>query len=516
MKRRKSDKPNYIAVKFCLVLLMAVIFLFISICDAADDQTPDDDVQNDRNNIVRQAEELKLISGKSFILESDIDVERIAVGNPEIADIKAITKRQTLINPLKPGTTNLIIWFDKDSRIKTPPMVYDLVVVFDIPHIQKKIDKTASGSEVKVESAGMVLIVKGDVEDQEIMDRILTVLYCFVPPQAVKNLLRLKGPQQVQLEVKIAEVSRSEMKKIGLNWLSNRSFSGHPVGVGLFQAGDASGTLSGQAASGRVMGETGSGQAFLEGSGGMLSAAANIAPTFSDAFQIAVSVLDKDITSIISVLKGQGLARILARPTLVAMSGQKATFMVGGEFPVPKDAGDGATSIDYKQYGITLDFTPTVTGKETINIDVVTGVSDIDYSTTVASGGVIVPGVTSRGAGTSLQLKDGQSFVIAGLLKESVNSTVNKIPFLGDLPLIGVLFRSKEYVKEESELVILVTARLVRPMNKEEVPPLPGEIEDYNMGDFKFLFTGLAGGDKDKEVPSEKYSGFSGHAGFER
>lgn len=520
-KTYKTNKTFASIVKPAIFLFIYSLILFCSSAWAENgfDSTGVLNAEEQFNqNELKKAEELELVSGKSFVLETDTDVKRIAIGNPKVADIKAISPRQTLINPRMPGTTNLILWHKDLNGASIPPKVYNLSVSIDISEIEKKLKDIVPEANISIKAAGGNLLVQGDCETHEIMDRVMMVIGSFVPPPAIKNLMRLKSGQQVQLDVKIAEVSRSEIKRIGLNWLSNRSFSGHQTGIGLFQAGSAGATLGGQGVSGQVVGQSSSGTPYLEDSGGILSSNISIASTFSDAFQIAISVLDKDFLSIISLLKSQGLARILARPTLVAMSGQKATFMVGGEFPVPVDAGEGSVGINYKKYGITLEFTPVVTGSETINLNVVTGVSDIDYSTTVASGGVMVPGVSSRGVGTALRLKDGQSFAIAGMLKENINSVINKIPLLGDIPILGVLFRSKEYIKEETELVILVTAHLVKPLNRPEVPALPGEKEDYSLGDFDFLFTAKRGGEKNLEIKNsadENKPGFTGAVGFE-
>jgi pilus assembly protein CpaC len=443
-----------------------------------------------------QAEDLELMAGKSFVLECYEKVVRVAVGNPKIADVRALNQEKVLINAVRPGTTNLIVWHADDTT-----EIYNLTVKYDVSEIRKKLKEVVPEADITVSTSFAMLMVDGCVEDQETMNRVMNVLQAFANRDYIKNLMTLKGPQQVQLEVKIAEISRSDIKKFGLGWLSNRSASGHQVGLGVFQSGSVSGSLSG----GRTTeADLGSGQ---------LSYAMELASPFTDAFQVAVSVLDKDIMSIISLLKSQGVAHILARPNLVAMSGQQAQFLVGGEFPVPTE-NDGETDIDYKNFGVMLEFIPTVIGKETVNLEVTTSVSDIDYSTTVSSGGVTVPGLTTREASTTLQLKDGQTFAIAGLLKETINSVVNKIPFLGDIPLIGVLFRSKEYIKEETELIMLVTPRLVKPMNPGEIPPLPGENEDGNQSDFEFFLLDRIW--KKKTSNPEKIPRFSGPMGFEK
>ena len=477
-----------------------------------DEFSPDPKSLND-------AQDLELTVGKSFVLECHEAVMRVAVGDPEIAVVRPLNKEAILINARQTaGITNLIVWYAEDRTD-----VYNLIVTYDVLSIQKRLKQMVPEADVSLSTSfGMLLmaqggasgagavgargkstygmlIVDGRVDDQETMDRVLRVIQAFVARDNIKNLMRLRGPQQVQLEVKIAEVSRTDLKRFGLGWLSNRSASGNQVGLGVFESGTASGFLTG--------GETGD-----EATG--LGYAMALASPFSNAFQVAVGIADKDFMSIISLLKGQGLARILARPTLVAMSGQEASFLVGGQFPVPTTDEDGETKVDYKSYGVTLTFIPTVIGRETVNLKVKTGVSDIDYSVGVSSGGVAVPGLTSREADTSLQLKDGQTFAIAGLLKETVGSTVDKVPFLGDIPFLGILFRHKEYTKKEMELVIIVTPRLVKAMNPEEVPRLPGESEDFNQGDVEFFFLDSLW--KEKPSRPEEMPQFCGPIGFER
>ena len=253
-----------------------------------------------------------------------------------------------------------------------------------------------------------------------------------------------------------------------------------------------------------------------------LSSVMELSSPFASAFQVAMHAVEDDTLAILSLLKGQGLSRTLASPTLVTMSGQEADFLVGGEYPYPVEGEEGSTNIQYKTYGVMLRFTPTVVGEETITLRVEPEVSSLDFSTSVTSGGASVPGLRTRRGATTLQLKDGQTFAMAGLLKETSQETVNKFPFLGDIPMLGTLFTSKEYQQKESELVIIVTPRLVRPMNADEVPPLPGENREKGLSDADFfLLNRLSrpGGTEAARTadPAWRYMGaFSGKAGYSR
>jgi pilus assembly protein CpaC len=177
-------------------------------------------------------------------------------------------------------------------------------------------------------------------------------------------------------------------------------------------------------------------------------------------------------TGLIDALKEDGLVKVLAEPTLIALSGQSANFLAGGEFPIPVPQGLGTVAIEYKTFGVGLNFTPTVLSEDVINIKVAPEVSELDFSTAVQFSGFVVPGITTRQASTTVELADGQSFAIAGLLRDSVKEQVSKFPLLGDIPILGALFRSQSFLKNETELIIIITPHLVKPLNmaKQTLP----------------------------------------------
>ena len=519
--RRKYYLKFYPVGKIALVLVAWLWSAIFFPAHAQDEYSPGTEKLLD-------AEELELTAGKSFILECDEEAVRVAVGQPKIAEVRAISPKEVLVNALRPGTTNVTIWHRDETT-----SVYNLTVKYDVTEIKKKLKEMVPGVKVTLTTSFGMLMISGQVDDQETMDRVLKVVQAFVDRDHIKNLMVLKGPQQVQLEAKIVEVSRSSMKRYGLGFLLHGTSNGNLIGGGLlppgiegrqggysFGEGSANINLQGVPGTSESLSITQNpdGSITTVVTPGMgphfeMDSAFTMASPFTNAFQLVFHLLDNDISGILSLLKSQGLATILARPTLVAMSGQKASFHVGGSFPVPVTGAYGTTGFNNQEYGVKLEFLPTVIGKETINLAVKTTVSDIDYSTSVTSGGATVPGIISREASSTLQLKDGQTFAIAGLLKEKVNSVANKVPFLGDIPVLGALFRSKDYLKDETELIILVTPRLVRPMNKKEIPPLPGEMENFNQGDLEFFFLDRMW--KKKGANSEKTPQFSGPMGFE-
>lgn len=441
---------------------------------------------------------------KSAIKRTSRPIQRISVANPAIVDYHLITPQQILLIPKQtPGSTNLIVWYNEYETEIFDVYVYNPTTSEEA--IRKMLQKLVPEANIRLAGVGPVhsrrLILDGDVESQQTLDRVLTLLESFVmSPKNIVNMITVKGLQQVQLEVKIAEISRSGMKQMGMGFLLNKDWN-----VGVFP----SGTFEGSSEAGRsntsgVNPQTVTTAVYDQSTGNYtyttkqlgegenvvtqdIASAISIGSPFASAFQLALHAVKGDVMSIISVLKGQNLARVLAKPTLVAMTGQEAEFLVGGEFPIPVSGENGNTNIQFVQYGIMLRFTPTILGKEEILLKVEPEVSSPDYSLAVFSGGVSVPGLKTRRGRTTLQLKDGQSFAIAGLLKEDMYTSISKIPFFGDIPYLGALFTSKQFEKQETELVVIVTPHIVKPLNPDEIPPLPGENMEEIPTDFDFF-----------------------------
>jgi len=401
---------------------------------------------------------------KSFVKLTDKKVTSISISNPEIADVKLITPRQVLIIAQRTGSTNLILWYGDGEESRAD--VYEINVYLSdnkVAHIRSQLKAYVPDAKVRVAQTQDGVILSGTVESQQQLSRVLTIVSAHV--FKITNLIELHCAQQVQLEVTIAEVSRTGMKRMGLGFLVNQS-----LGISAFENGSA----------GATMNRTNTGSKLS-------TATASITTPFASAFQIAVSNEKGNASAILSILKGQELARLLATPTLVTTSGQTANFIVGGEFPVPVAGESGRISIQFKEVGVKLNFTPTIIDKETISLVVNPEISSLDYTVAVKSGGVYVPGVKTRKGSATLTLRDGQSFAMAGLLKEESSRSVKKVPVLGDIPIIGGLFTSKEYSKQETELVVMVTPRLVKPLNNNERPSLPGATMHDNINDMDFF-----------------------------
>lgn len=392
--------------------------------------------------------------GQSRLIDLELAAARVVVTDPELADVQVITPRQILINGKKPGLTTLIIWTGEGKSA-----FYDLEVSVNTTLIRERLGATLAGAEIEVQAARDGVLLLGEVADLEQMNHALTIARAYA--DKVTNLLRVGGVQQVQLEVRIAEVSRSALRRAGVNFLSQ----GDKWTVGSFGRGAASVDAS------------------------VIPPALASRQPFLDAFQITVGAT-KDLAGVISLLEAQGLSRTLASPTLVAMSGQEASFLVGGEFPVPVAQQANTVTIEFKEFGVRLRFVPTVIGRDTISMKVAPEVSDLDFTAAINLGGIAVPGLTSRKAETTVELKDGQSFAIAGLLSDRIVSQVDRVPVLGSIPILGALFRSVQYRREETELVILVAPRLAAPLPAGATPPLPGETGQFDPDNFHLFLLG--------------------------
>jgi pilus assembly protein CpaC len=247
------------------------------------------------------------------------------------------------------------------------------------------------------------------------------------------------------------------------------------------------------------------------------------APGFGNAFNLFFStgLSDFPFSAVLSILSQEGLAKILAEPTLVALSGQEASFHAGGEVPILVARQLGEVTVEYKKFGVRLTFTPTVLGEGTISLDMAVEVSEPDAASGVVLGGFRIPGFRSRSSATTVRLSDGQSFAVAGLLSESLRNTVAKVPVLGDIPILGALFRSTAFQREETELLVVVRANLVRPQRAGALSPLPGEGELTDPGDARLFLLGTLAGNAPSPPPSTpapppRAGGPSGPIGFAR
>jgi pilus assembly protein CpaC len=386
---------------------------------------------------------VRLTVNKSQTYRTAAAVGDVLVGSSEIADVVPVSDRTLYLLGKKVGTTNVSL-FDAEKRLVG---IIDVEVRPDVETIESQIRQSTGGSGLSVRSQGDRTILTGEAYDAPSVDRALQV----APPGTV-NLTRVKSPQQVMLKVRFVEVNRTAGRELGFRF----EYGGRSSAASIGTVGGASQVTSG------------SGGISVAGfTGAVVNAATSGAIPFATVIQ-RLSGATNQLDLFISALEAKGLVRRLAEPNLIAMSGDRAEFLAGGEIPIPianqSVSGAPQITVSYKEFGVKLAFTPTVLTNGNIHLQLEPEVSDIDPTLAVAvGGGVSVPGLTKRRARTNVELRDGQSFAIAGLLQTQSSRSIDQLPWLGSIPILGALFRSTEFQERDTELVVIVTPALVKP-----------------------------------------------------
>lgn len=386
--------------------------------------------------------ELTILQQQSYILQTPWKAARVAVTDPTIADVQVLTPDQVLIQGLAIGTTDILLWNENQTQV----LQRKVNVVLDVDTFAATLAKMFPTSELTVSQSGGSLIIKGHhrnaIHTQQLHEYLDKVKVSYI------DMTDVAGVQQVQLQVRVAEVSKKGLKSLGVSWVQGGSD---------FKSGVSPG---------------GSGTSVLSDIG-----ATN---TLNGSDVTAFGVLPRaNIAFFLNALAENQYLRLLANPTLIALNGEEASFLAGGEYPIPVPqsgtGGEATITIEYKEYGVRLKFRPTVLGDNTVRLYVAPEVSELDYANGTSINGTVVPGISSRKAYTTMELKSGQSFAMAGLLKDTNLASNSSIPGLGSLPVLGPLFRSVRYQQGETELLILVTANLVEPLDIDpKSAPLPG------------------------------------------
>jgi len=438
--------------------------------------------------------ELELEVGQNRLLMLSEAIARVAVADPAVADLKVITPNQVLLTSKGAGTTDLTLW-NKDNV----PLVIALQVKRNVEALRRQLKELFPKENVTASAAGDLVVLVGEVNDLRTPERVAQVAR--LHGKQVANLITVGGDHQVQLSVRFAEVSRSGLKQIGVN-LFGGSSNGQQVG-GMVGPKNFLGTFLDK-------------QDFhVPGTGLPGQPPAFPTAPFGQSFQLFFgSATPFPFNVTLSLLEENGLAKVLAEPSLATLSGQEAKFLAGGEIPIPLATSLGALNVQWKKFGIQLGFTPTVLDQGTINLKVAAEVSDIDPANGIQANGIFIPGITSRQAETTVRLGDGQSFAIAGLMSEKVRSTIDKVPGLGSIPILGALFRSSQYQSQETELLVVITVRLVKPVAPHEVQPLPNDFEGQNPDGMAFFLMGWDEAGAPKRSPKTTARGPSGAGGF--
>jgi pilus assembly protein CpaC len=386
-----------------------------------------------------------LTAGRSTVVATTFDVTRIAVTNPEVADAVVVQPREILIDGKKPGTISLIVW---GATTRTQ---YDIVVEQPVTSLEQQLHALFPGEDVTVGASEGATILSGRVSNTNVMLRIGEIAAASLPKAQVINLLQVPGgseSQQVMLQVRFAEVNRRLLSEAGLALFMRRErFNGRST-TQQFAAPDFND----------------------EKPGGIV---------FSDFLNLFFFDRKEGIGGVLKALQSTGGFQSLAEPNLIAYNGQEASFLAGGEFPVPVVQGaTGSVTVVFKEFGIRLSFKPTIAG-DAIRLKVKPEVSTLDFNNGITLSGFRIPALTTRRAETDVELKDGQSFAIAGLLNNESQNDASAIPFLSRIPIIGELFKSKSARAEQTELMVLITPRLVRALDPDEVPALPTRPEPF-------------------------------------
>lgn len=424
---------------------------------------------------------------KGQVLKFPRPVRVVSVGNPDIADIVVMGSRQLYVLGKSTGTTNVVLW-DRSENVEG---AINVTITHNLETLKSQLHELLPGENIQVRSAQDGIVLSGEVSSAERLETAMRLANRFAGGEegAVLNLMQVGGAQQVMLDVKVAEVSRSLVKRLEAN------FNVFNVGSSALRIGGVSGGAS--------FPDAGVGNVFNS------SGATPIGPAIDEFAPATATIADTGIFAsyqradyllnlVLDAASRDGVAKILAEPNLTTLTGQPADFLAGGEYPIPVPQGDGQVAIEYNDFGVGLGFLPVVLDSGTINLKVDVSVSDLVPANSLQVGvgsGVdnqfFVPALTKRSASSTVELATGQTIAIAGMLNESLRENVSRMPGLGDVPVLGALFRSQEFVKEQTELVIFVTPRLARSFRPEEVRlPTgsfvpPSDLEFYLLGSFQ-------------------------------
>jgi len=394
-----------------------------------------------------EGQALHIFVGKSVVINLQAPVTRILSSNPTVIDTLATSPTQIVVEGKAAGASSLILW-DSGGHSQ----MLDVTVDVNIALLRTAIEQTFPGQQINIQSDGAHLILTGTVSDAKIADDIQKMVAAYSASVVNSLVVAPVHEEQVLLEVKFAEVDRTKLQQFGVNFFSTG-------------AANTLGTVSTQQINPPQL---------TTSAGGGSTATGSINVT--NPLNIFAFRPDVNLGATISDLENKSILQILAEPNLLALNGQKASFLAGGEFPVPVVQGGqnvGVVTIQFRQFGVKLDFTAFVGKDKVIRLHLVPEVSTLDFANAAVISGFTVPALSTRRAETEIELKDGQSFGIAGLLDNRATVQLSKIPGIGDIPVLGNLFRSHIVNRSNSELVVLVTPRVVDPVRLDTPPPLP-------------------------------------------
>ncbi|MCI2392974.1 type II and III secretion system protein family protein [Aliiroseovarius sediminis] len=428
---------------------------------------------------------LKVPMNRAVVVESDAPFAELSIANPGIADISTLSDRTIYVLGKTPGRTTLTL-LGADGKLITN---VDVHVAPDIAEFKERLRQILPGEHIEVRTANDGIVLSGMVSSIQRLDRALDLAQRYAPDR-VSNLLSVGGTQQVMLKVRFAEMGRSVRKSLS----SSLALSGG-LNADSFQG-----------ATGRGIGQGGS---LLDTTQTTVIDGAN------GAMKFGFGVGSLQVGVLLEALESKGVVRTLAEPNLTALSGQEASFLAGGEYPLPVSNGDNEIAVTYKPFGVELTFTPTVLADDVINLQLNAAVSGLDESVSYNNGGFSINAFRRRETSTTVEMRDGESFAIAGLIQDDFRDNIGSVPWLGDIPVLGALFRSTEYQRAQSELVIIVTAHLVTPTRGEALAVPTDRIRPPSEQEL-FLFGNTTASNRPKtgaagEVAQQDFSGSYGY-----
>ncbi len=433
---------NHYSIRdFVIQLLVATLLIFalgLAVTASAQESSYDASF----NSALKEGIPVNVLVGQSRVINFDRPIGRFSISNPEVAEAVMVSPTQVLVNGKTFGQVNFIAWEKSDVKF----IVFDVFVRANLSLIDSQIRALFPRDDIRLSQANGSVVLSGTVGQPQSAQQADAV----VQAAGFKTVNMLQSPvtdmTQIQLQVRVAEVSRQKLKDFGSSYASINSTS-------VFAQGGGPATLS----------RTEAGNLFSDFAG--------------SALNLFLFNTGLNTAAYIRALKTNGALRALAEPNLIAMNGQQASFLAGGEFPVPivqGGAGVNAVSVVFKEYGVRLNFKPTIIDEDHIRLELEPEVSTIDIANGVRFSGFVIPALRTRRAHTAVELRDGQSFALAGLLDNNETRSFSKIPVLGDVPILGNLFKSSSFQKQETELMFFITAQLVKPVNRDELPQMKG------------------------------------------
>ena len=404
-----------------------------------------------------------VVVNKSRTFKVERPFATVVAGNPDIADVKPLGDRTIYILGRQTGTTNVVLFDDAAKQIG----ILDVEVTIDTGNLQQNIASSTGAGGIRVRSTEGQVILTGTAVDAVAAERAMAIATGSAPKGAiVVNAMSVAAPQQVMLEVRFLEVNRQAGRDLGVNLFAANASGSNIGNTGLGTGGPANSInpLSGRIGFPNMTPPTNS--IPLLGTAGTLASGA--APFGSLLTSVLRLNNGTSVDMLLTALETKGLLRRLAEPNLIALSGDSARFLAGGEFPVPVASSPGpgliqTVTIAFKTFGVELAFVPTVLSRGVINLRIEPSVSELDFTNAITIAGTQIPALTRRDARTTVELRDGQSFAIAGLLQTRNRQDISQLPWIGSVPVLGALFRSSSYQQQETDLVIIVTPRLVAP-----------------------------------------------------